>query len=190
MRFAMIKRLYKVVTFAALVPATMFAQPAFAESAFIAQAGKGAYFEPQLAAHHAMAPLPTPSSPSFGGPTQAAPETAAASGGNRAGTLEMGKYNSVFQAQAGAGNVSNVGILHGMHDNVDVLQHGQGLMSNLLLVNVQGLSVDVIQPPGSGPVNMLIARLPNGTLDVIQPKGSAPVKFASLPNGGLLLIKR
>ena len=165
MRLALTDRLYGAVAFVAF--ATAFAQPAFADSAFISQAGGSVHFSQPLTAPPVAAPSATPSS--FGA-TQPTPETAGrASGGNFAGTLEMGKSNSVLQAQNGAGNSSNVGILKGTRDNVNVLQHGQGLASNVLLVNAPGLSVDVIQPPGSAPVNMLIARLPNGMLDVIQP---------------------
>jgi hypothetical protein len=182
MRFALTGRLYGAV---ALVAA--LAQPALAESAFISQAGGSGPFGRQSISHPVTAPSSAPSS--FGA-TQPTPETAGrASGGNFAGTLEMGKSNSVLQAQNGAANASNVGILKGTRDNVAVLQHGQGLVSNVLLVNAPGLSVDVIQPPGSAPVNMLIARLPNGKLDVIQPKGSTPVSIAQLPNGRLVLIK-
>ena len=186
MRRALTGRLYEAVAFVAF--AATLAQPAFADSAFISQAGGSVHFGRPLISPPGAASSAAPSS--FGA-TQPTPETAGrASGGNFAGTLEMGKSNSVLQAQAGAGNTSNVGILRGTRDNVNVLQHGQGLVSNVLLVNTPGLSVDVIQPPGSAPVNMLIARLPNGTLDVIQPKGSTPVSIATLPNGGLVLIKR
>jgi hypothetical protein len=112
-----------------------------------------------------------------------------ASGGNFAGTLEMGRSNFVLQAQAGSSNFSNVGIISGGHDNVDVLQKGQGLVSNVLLAGVKGLTVNVIQPPGSAPVDMLIARLPNGTLDVIQPKNAPPATVIPVP-GGLLVVRR
>ena len=89
---------------------------------------------------------------------------AAASGGNFAGTLEIGAYNKVFQGQFGANNVSNVGIIKGYANSVGVLQAGNNLKSNVALINTQGLSVGVIQPNGSAPVNVLIARLPNGAL--------------------------
>ena len=89
---------------------------------------------------------------------------AAASGGNYASTLEIGAYNKVFQAQLGAGNVSNVGIINGYANSVGVLQAGNNLKSNVGLINTQGLSVGVIQPNGSAPVNVLIAQLPNGAL--------------------------
>jgi hypothetical protein len=99
------------------------------------------------------------------GSLKAAPElAAAASGGNYASTLEIGAYNKVFQAQLGAGNVSNVGIIKGYANSVGVLQAGNNLKSNVGLINTQGLSVGVIQPNGSAPVNVLIARLPNGAL--------------------------
>jgi hypothetical protein len=120
---------------------------------------------------------------------QPTPETAMpATGGNFASTLEMGQYNRVLQAQAGAGNLSNVGIIDGKHDDVNVLQGGRDL-SNLLMVNTQGLTVDVIQPNGTAPINALIVRLPNGALDVIQPSGSPPIDLVGLSKG-VLLIKR
>jgi len=123
-----------------------------------------------------------------GGVAQPTPETTVpATGGNFAGTLEMGRNNFVLQAQAGVGNFSNVGILGGMHDNVDVLQHGQGLVSNIALIGVKGLNVDVLQPPGTAPVNMLIARLPNGKLDIIQPKGAPPATVFRI--GNTLVVK-
>lgn len=99
------------------------------------------------------------------GGLKTAPElAAAATGGNYAGTLEIGAYNKVFQGQFGANNVSNVGIIKGYANSVGVLQAGDNLRSNVALVNTQGLSVGVIQPNGSAPVNVLIARLPNGAL--------------------------
>jgi len=100
------------------------------------------------------------------GNTQGALQSLAvpAGGQNIASTLEIGAYNKVLQVQAGAGNVSNVGIIGGRYNNVGVLQAGNNLRSNLALINTQGLAVGVIQPPGSAPVNMLIARLPNGAL--------------------------
>jgi hypothetical protein len=99
------------------------------------------------------------------GSTHGLPELAIpASGNNFASTLEVGSYNKVFQAQAGAGNISNVGIIRGYANNVGVLQAGNKLRSDIALVNTFGLNVGVIQPPGSAPVNMLIARLPNGAL--------------------------
>jgi hypothetical protein len=103
--------------------------------------------------------------PRTGGGLKTAPElAAAASGGNFAGTLEIGAYNKVFQGQFGANNVSNVGIIKGYANSVGVLQAGDNLKSNVALINTQGLSVGVIQPNGSAPVNVLIARLPNGAL--------------------------
>ena len=106
---------------------------------------------------------------SFGAPKAGAPRvapelTAPASGGNYASTLEIGAYNKVFQAQLGAGNVSNVGIIKGYANSVGVLQAGNNLKSNVGLINTQGLSVGVIQPNGSAPVNVLIARVPGGGL--------------------------
>jgi hypothetical protein len=99
------------------------------------------------------------------GSTHGLPELAIpASGNNFASTLEVGSYNKVFQAQSGAGNISNVGIIRGYANNVGVLQAGNKLRSDIALVNTIGLNVGVIQPPGSAPVNMLIARLPNGAL--------------------------
>ena len=148
----------------ALVPA-MFAQPAFADSAFITQASKGSFFSHSLVSNPVNLQSSMPFVPPHGGPTQPTPETTLpATGGNFASTLETGRNNFVLQAQSGSGNVSNVGILGGKHDSVDVLQQGQGLMSNVWLVGLQGFGVDVLQPPGSAPVNMLIAKLPNGGL--------------------------
>ena len=110
----------------------------------------------------------TGGSPSYAAPRtaqRAAPELAApGSGGNYASTLQIGAYNKVFQAQLGAGNVSNVGIVNGYANNVGVLQAGNNLRSNVGLINTQGLNVGVIQPNGSAPVNVLIARLPGGGL--------------------------
>ena len=173
--------------------AAMFAQPAFAESAFVTQATRGAFSGRSLISSPATTQSPVPFVPSHssnGGITQPTPETAvSASGGNFAGTLEMGRNNFVLQAQGGSSNFSNVGILGGVHDNVDVLQNGKGLVSNVLLAGVKGLTVNVIQPPGSAPVDMLIARLPNGSLDVIQPKGAPPATVIPVP-GGLLVVRR
>jgi hypothetical protein len=140
---------------------------AFAEGAFVQQA-TGAYQGRNLA-------LPVaPNSAPTGAPTWTAPKTGSlraapelatlASGGNFAGTLEIGAYNKVLQAQLGAGNVSNVGIIKGYANSVGVLQAGDNLKSNVALINTQGLAVGVIQPNGSAPVNVLIARLPNGGL--------------------------
>ena len=110
----------------------------------------------------------TGGAPSYAAPRtalRAAPEmTAPASGGNYASTLQIGAYNRVVQAQLGAGNVSNVGIVNGYANNVGVLQVGNNLKSNVGLINTQGLNVGVIQPNGSAPVNVLIARLPGGGL--------------------------
>ena len=171
--------------------AAMLVQPAFADSAFVSQAAKGAFFGRSSVSSPVTAPSPAFfAAPPRGGATQPTPETTVrASGGNFAGTLEMGRSNFVFQAQAGSSNFSNVGILGGAHDNVDVLQKGQGLVSNVLLAGVKGLTVNVIQPPGSAPVDMLIARLPNGTLDVIQPKNAPPATVIPVP-GGLLVVRR
>jgi len=170
-----------------LAPA-MFAQPAFAESAFITQASKGSSFGQSLISSPVTALSQFVSTPPHGGTTQQSPETTVpATGGNFAGTLEMGRNNFVLQAQAGSNNSSNVGILGGKHDNVAVLQHGQGLVSNLALVGLQGLNVDVLQPPGTAPVNMLIARLPNGLLDILQPKGAPPATVVRV--GNTLVVK-
>jgi hypothetical protein len=164
MHFALRNQLSAIALIATAATAIL-AQPVFAESAFVTQAGKAASFARSLISSPVTVQSTALYAPPHGGATQPTPETTVpASGGNWAGTLEIGQFNHVLQAQAGSGNSSNVGILGGMHDNVDVLQHGQGLVSNLLLVGVQGFSVDVLQPPGSAPVNMLIARLPNGAL--------------------------
>jgi hypothetical protein len=154
---------------ACLALSVAFAPEAFADGAFISQA--------TVSAKAAGVALPIPASPSSTtgspaftphvGSTRATPELATpalASGGNFASTLEIGNYNKVFQAQLGAGNVSNVGIIKGTANKVGVLQAGNNLTSNLALINTQGMSVGVIQPNGSAPVNMLIARLPNGGL--------------------------
>jgi hypothetical protein len=182
MRFALRNHL-SAVAFTAAVAAT-FAQPAFADSAFVTQAGKGAFFGRSLISSPVTAATPALfAAPPRGGVTQPTPETTVtASGGNFAGTLEMGKNNFVAQNQSGSGNFSNVGILGGAHDNVAVLQKGQGLFSNLFLLGVKGLSVDVIQPPGTPPVDLLIGRSSNGTLDFFQPKGAPPATIFRVGN--------
>lgn len=145
----------------ALAPSSAFADGAFIPEAF------GKTNKPSVA----LPVLPSASTTSVSAwaprsaSTRAAPELAARpTGGNFAGTLEIGNYNKVFQGQLGVGNISNVAIVKGYANNVGVLQAGQNLRSNLALVNTQGLAVGVIQPNGSAPVNMLIARLPNGAL--------------------------
>jgi hypothetical protein len=85
-------------------------------------------------------------------------------GGNVAQTLQIGSFNQVFQMQSGTNNLSNVGIIGGVKNNVAVVQSGQNLRSNLMMLNTKGLSVGVLEPNGSVPLNMLIARLPNGGL--------------------------
>ena len=181
MRFALRSHL-SAVAFTAAVAAT-FAHPAFADSAFVTQAGKGAFFGRSLVSSPVTASTPAFFAPPRGGVTQPTPETTVpASGGNFAGTLEMGKSNFVLQAQSGSGNSSNVGILGGAHDNVAVLQKGQGLFSNLFLLGVKGLSVDVIQPPGTPPVDLLIGRSANGALDFFQPKGAPPATIFRVGN--------
>ena len=166
----------------ALVPA-MLAQPAFADSAFIAQASTGGSSGHSVISSPLTVQSQVPYVPPRGGTTQLTPETTiGATGGNFAGTLEMGRNNFVLQAQSGSNNSSNVGILGGKHNDVAVLQHGQGLVSNLALVGLQGLNVDVLQPPGTAPVNMLIARLPNGMLDIIQPKGAPAATIVRVGN--------
>ncbi|GAB1717129.1 MAG: hypothetical protein NTAFB05_21710 [Nitrobacter sp.] len=146
----------------------VFTSKAHADGAFVQQAigftGHGT-----LALAVPLTAAMSTGRPSFWAPrapsARFAPETTlAASGGNFASTLQIGNYNSVFQAQAGSGNISNVGIIKGDYNKVGVLQAGHSLRSNLLLVNTTGLSVGVIQPNRSAPVNMLIARLPNGGL--------------------------
>jgi len=186
MRLALRNHFSAIVFAAAIVPA-MFAQPALADGAFITQAAKGVFLGHSLISN----PVSGQSFayvPPHGGTTQATPETTIpATGGNFAGTLEMGRNNFVLQAQAGSSNTSNVGILGGSHDNVAVLQRGQGLFSNLLLVGVKGLSVDVLQPPGTAPVDMLIGRLPNGTLDIFQPKGAPQATIIRV--GNVLVVR-
>jgi hypothetical protein len=149
----------------ALLAVSSFSHGAFAEGAFIQQASTGSSSGRPVTFGYPLPQAPTTSSLPHSGITPSTPETAApVGGGNFASTLEVGQFNHVFQAQAGAGNVSNVGIVGGAHNNVGVVQAGRGLVSNLLLVNTTGLSVGVIQPNGSVPVNMLIAGLPNGGL--------------------------
>jgi hypothetical protein len=188
MRFALRNQLSAIAFVAAAAMATS-AQPACADSAFVSQASKGAFFSRSLVSSPVTAQSPVPFvPPRSGGVTQPTPETTVpASGGNFAGTLEMGRNNTVLQAQSGSGNSSNVGILGGAHDNVGVFQHGQGLVSNLALVGVKGLTVDVIQPPGTAPVNMLIGRLPNGTLGIFQPQGAPPATIFRA--GNVLVVK-
>ena len=157
-----------LMSFAACVAISMLAASgADAEGAFVQQA-KGAVSGYQLAVPATPSSLSTGGAPSWAAgaanPRSVTPESAAATGRNYAGTLEIGAYNKVFQAQLGAGNVSNVGIIKGNANKVGVLQAGNNLKSNLALLNTQGLSIGVIQPNGSAPVNMLIARLPNGAL--------------------------
>jgi hypothetical protein len=174
-QFALRNHFYAI---ALLVSAT----PALADGAFVTQASKGAFFGHSVISTPVNVPSQVPFTP-LHGTTQLTPETTVpASGGNSAGTLEMGRNNFVLQAQAGAGNSSNVGILGGKHDTVGVFQHGQGLVSNVALVGVQGLNVDVLQPPGTAPINMLIARLPNGAFDIIQPKGAPPASIIRVGN--------
>ena len=181
MRFALRNRL-SAIAFVAAAMSAISAQPATADGAFVTQATKGGFFGHSLISNPVTGQS-SPDVPPHGGTTQATPETTIqATGGNFAGTLEMGHNNFVLQAQAGSGNKSNVGILGGAHDNVGVFQHGQGLVSNLALVGLTGLSVDVLEPPGTASVNMLIARLPNGTLDIVQPKGAAPATIIRVGN--------
>lgn len=95
---------------------------------------------------------------------RANPEAFSTSGANHAGTLQIGNYNQVIQAQRGVNNTSYVGVIAGNYNNIGVLQVGNNLKSNLVLLNTNSLNVGVIQPSGSAPINMLIARLPNGSL--------------------------
>jgi hypothetical protein len=186
MRFAMRNHL-SAVAFTAAVAATS-AQPVFADSAFVTQAGNGSFFGRSLVSSPVTAPSPAFSAPPRGGVTQPTPETTvAATGGNFAGTLEMGNHNVVVQNQSGGGNFSNVGIISGAHDNVAVLQKGQGLFSNLYLLGVKGLTVDVLQPPGTAPVDLLIGRSSNGTLDFFQPKGAPPAQIFRV--GNVLVVR-
>lgn len=146
---------------------TISASGAHADGAFIQQA-TGSY-----KGHSVALPI-SPNAASAGAPSWTAPKTGSqkiapelatpASGGNFAGTMEIGSYNKVLQAQLGAGNVSNVGIIAGYANKVGVLQAGNDLVSNVALINTKGLNIGVIQPNGSAPVNVLIARLPNGGL--------------------------
>lgn len=160
-------RLHLGAAFALLMAATVATVTnASAESAFINQAGKGAAY---AARSYTPTTAPTMQAPTgYTAPRPSnnsmTPEAMASGGNNIATTLQMGQYNRVFQGQIGTGNVSNVGIIAGVANNVGVLQAGDNLRSNLALINTQGLNVGVIQPNGSAPVNMLIARLPNGAL--------------------------
>ena len=187
MRFAL-SRHFSAVALIATVAVT-FVQPASADSAFVTQAPKGSLFERSLISSPATAPSPAFfASPPRGGVTPPTPETTVhPSGGNFAGTLEMGKNNFVVQNQSGSGNFSNVGIIGGSHDNVAVLQKGQGLFSNLYLLGVKGLTVDVLQPPGTAPVDLLIGRSSNGTLDFFQPKGAPPAQIVRV--GNVLVVR-
>jgi len=186
MRFALRNHLFAIAFVVTAMPS--FAQPSFADGAFVTQATKGGSFGHSLVSTPINVPSSLPYTPPRGGTTQATPETTVpASGGNWAGTLEMGRNNVVLQSQSGGGNFSNVGIIGGSNDRVGVLQKGQGLFSNLYLVGVKGLSVDVIEPPGTAPVNMLIGRSPNGTLEIFQPKGAPP---ASVMRVGNVLVVR
>jgi hypothetical protein len=179
---------FSAIAFVAAVAPAMLAQSAFADGAFVTQAARGSF-----AAHPMITnPVTAPSSPSFtpsrGGTTQATPETTVpATGGNFAGTLEMGHNNVVSQNQSGSGNFSNVGILGGAFDNVGVSQRGQGLYSNLYLVGIKGLNVDVVQTPGAPPVDLLIGRLPNGTVGFFQPQGAPPVPMFRV--GNVLVVR-
>jgi hypothetical protein len=187
MRFALRNYLRAIALTAAV--AAVSAQPAFADSAFVTQAGGGSSFGRSAISSPVGAPSPTFfAAPPRGGVTQPTPETtAAATGRNFAGTLEMGNHNVVVQNQSGGGNFSNVGIISGAHDNVAVLQKGQGLFSNVYLFGVKGLTVDVLQPPGSAPVDLLIGRSSNGTLDFFQPKGAPPAQIFRV--GNVLVVR-
>jgi hypothetical protein len=188
MHFAL-KSHASVIGFLAAAVSVVSVQSAQADDAFVKQATNRAVSGSSVISSPLAASSPASYSPSRGGITPATPETSAlASGGNSAGTLEMGRNNFVVQAQAGGGNASKVGIVGGTRDAVGVFQRGQGLSSNVALVGVSGLSVDVLQRPDSAPVNMLITRLPNGTLDVIQPKGAPPATVVRVP-GGLAIVR-
>jgi hypothetical protein len=137
---------------------------ASAESAFITQAGKGSSYTGRSYTPTTAPTIQAPTAGYTAPKSTMTPEAMSVGGNNLATTLQMGQYNKVFQGQFGTGNVSNVGIIAGVANNVGVLQAGDNLRSNLALINTQGLNVGVIQPNGSAPVNMLIARLPNGAL--------------------------
>ena len=143
--------------------------PAYAESAYIAQANSSASVIASPVTAQPLQVVPTssygPRQTSFA-PTQTSfvptPETAQAHGTNLASTLEIGNQNQVFQAQVGGKNYSNVGVLGGNNDHVSVLQGGKDI-SNIQLIGITGLNLTVLQPPGAPPINALIAKLPNGT---------------------------
>jgi hypothetical protein len=184
-RLALRNRL-SAIAIAAAATAT-FAQPAFADSAFVAQATKGSFFDrPAIASPVAGQSAPFFTPPPRGGVTQQTPETTVpATGGNFARTLEMGNNNFVFQSQSGVGNFSNVGIFGGVHDDVGVFQKGQGLSSNLFLVGVKGISLDVVQVPGAPPVNAALVKMPNGTFELF---GVSAANVFRAPSG-LVVIK-
>jgi hypothetical protein len=174
MRFAMnIRSLTNSVAVAAAVVTFAHASPGRAETAYISQAVGS------VGAHGFTMPL-TSASPQASAPFGASrsrptlPEMAVprVTGGNYASTLQIGSYNSVFQAQSGFGNYSNVGIIGGNHNAVGVLQSGNNLRSNLVLLGTSGTSVGVLQGNGAAPVNLLIGRLPNGALLI----GGLPIR--------------
>jgi len=147
-------------------------QSAFADPAYIPQinengarlVGTGVSY-PQIAnplvaypivpAVQNQSPTGLPSPPEINSPGR---------GNNFAQSAIFGNNNLVAQIQAGANDVSTVGILGGSKNAVGVLQAGNNLLSTVTLVNTQGLAVGVIQPPHSLPVQLLVARLPNGGL--------------------------
>ncbi|MFK0164998.1 hypothetical protein [Rhizobium sp. NPDC090279] len=113
--------------------------------------------QPQPQWHH------SPTNHSAAGTNNVPEANIAPHGNNLAQALQIGMRNSVYQLQAGTGNISTAGII-GNYGNVNVLQAGNNLRSNVVLLNGAGLNVSVLQPAGSAPVNVLIARLPGGGL--------------------------
>ncbi|NEW86066.1 hypothetical protein DU475_02150 [Rhodopseudomonas sp. WA056] len=175
MCFAMTSRFYSMAAVLAVAAAGLgHATIARGETAYISQAtGNGG--SPVIGLAPSL--LGNSTAASFAGGNkqkQSLPEMAAprVSGGNYASTLQIGSYNSVFQAQHGFGNVSNVGIIGGHHNAVGVLQSGNNLRSNLVLLGTSGTSVGVLQGNGAAPLNLLVGRLPNGALLI----GGLPIR--------------
>ena len=81
----------------------------------------------------------------------------------------MGRNNYGVQAQAGAGNASNVGILGGKHDSVTCFSTDRDRLRRRA-DRCAGAQPGCAQAAWYGTVNMLIARLPNGNLDIFSRK--------------------
>jgi hypothetical protein len=166
MRFAMNRTMSPRAALASLL--MLAACPAaYAQSAYITQVdshASGASF-PVTSQPAQTVPVNqyTPSQTAFvpvSTPEMTVPHNA---NGNLAQTLEIGKNNSVFQAQAGGSNFSNVTSI-GSNSKVGVLQGGKDF-ANIVLINMPG-PIWVLQPPNAPPLNELIARLPDGRIVV------------------------